>query len=207
MKEPTVAGVAEPLDPESLMRMDLATLEQLRASFEDEQRALRLELAPLQARMGDLNRRQEVILTELRRRERQQQLVRRRRVRTEVQEGQAPSILDLVEAQAPPAFGEPPFSALEFLLATGGVVALGYPGSRVPTLQMTDGSRVSTVADLAEARQLYQLGWEFGVPARKGIRVHTPGTRLERLLEPKDCFVRPKEAALPPPSRAATGDG
>jgi hypothetical protein len=206
MEESTVGAPAAPLEPESLMGMDLPTLEELRAAFEEEQRTLRLELAPLQARMADLNRRQEVVMTELRRRERQRQLAQRRRVRTEVQEGQAPSILQLVEAQDPPPYGEPPFSALEFLLSTGGVVALGYPGSKTPTLQMTDGSRVSTVADLAEARRLYQLGWDFGVPARKGVRVHTPGTRLERLLEPESCFVRPREATPPPPPRSPAED-
>jgi hypothetical protein len=76
------------------------------------------------------------------------------------------------------------------LLESGGQVALGYPGSRTPSLQMTDGSAISTVTTLAEARELYRLGWEIGVPARPGVRVHTPGTRLERLLDPDKCFVR-----------------
>jgi hypothetical protein len=108
--------------------------------------------------------------------------------------GQAPSLSQLVEAAEVPDFGEPSFAELTFLLESGGEVALGYPGSRTPSLQMTDGSATSTVTTLAEARDLYRQGWEIGVPARRGVRVHTPGTRLERLLDPDKCFVRPAAA-------------
>lgn len=186
-----------PSELDDLGSLDEAEVANMQAELEAAERALRVAMAPLQARLAELNRRRGVLATELRRRERQRHLAERRRVRSEVAEGQAPSLLRLVEAAEPPVFGELPFSGLEFLLDTGGVVALGYPGSRAPTLQMTDGSAVATVADLAEARRLYQLGWDFGVPQRAGVRVHTPGTRLERLLDPDRCFVRPRPPAEP----------
>ncbi|MFZ0168028.1 MAG: hypothetical protein WAL64_01245 [Candidatus Dormiibacterota bacterium] len=119
-------------------------------------------------------------------------------MRTQVSEGEAPSLGQLVEMAELPPFGEPSFADLTFLLESGGEVALGYPGSRVPSLQMTDGSATSTVTTLAEARDLYRQGWEIGVPARRGVRVHTPGTRLERLLDPDKCFVRPASAGGAP---------
>lgn len=193
---------------DDLSGLDEAQLQRIQAELAASERALRVEMAPLQARMAELNRRQELLATELRRRERQRHLAERRRVRADVQEGQALSLLRLVEAAEPPPFGELPFAELEFLLETGGVVALGYPGSRSPTLQMTDGSRVETVADLASARRLYQSGWDFGVAARKGVRVHTPGTRLERLLDPDRCFVRPRpKGDLPHPAERPSPGG
>ena len=155
--------------------------------------AVRRRLAPLQAELGGLTAARGRIATERRRRERLAQMRQRQEVRTEVRAGAAPSLLEAVSAPDPPAFGEPAFSALEFLLETGGVVRLGYPGSKTQTLQMTDGSSATQVSDLAEARRLYHLGWEFGVPARPGVRVHTPGTRLERLLAAERCFLRAKE--------------
>ncbi|HUY55740.1 MAG TPA: hypothetical protein VMV23_11360 [Candidatus Nanopelagicaceae bacterium] len=188
---------SEPLDPARLAALTELELTELVAAMDDAERQLRRDLAPLQTRLADLAKRQAVVATERRRRERQQQLARRREIREQVKEGQAPSLRDLVEAAEPPEFGEPSLADLEFLLETGGAVALGYPGARVASLQMTDGSAVATATDLGEVRRLYGQGWEFGVPARSGVRVHTPGTRLERLLEPERCFVRAKPASGP----------
>lgn len=166
-------------------------LEQLVQLVESAEHRLRDQMAPFQLRLTKLAKDAAVVQTEVRRRERQRHIQARKEVRTQVSEGQAPSLGQLVEAAEPPQFGEPSFSDLTFLLESGGEVALGYPGSRVPSLQMTDGSATSTVTTLAEARELYRQGWEIGAPARRGVRVHTPGTRLERLLDPDKCFVRP----------------
>ncbi|MGC2207495.1 MAG: hypothetical protein WA724_06525 [Candidatus Dormiibacterota bacterium] len=166
------------------------TLEQLVQMVESAERELRDQMAPFQLRLAKLAKDAAVVQTEVRRRERQRHIQARKEVRTQVTEGQAPSLGQLVEMAEPPPFGEPSFADLTFLLESGGEVALGYPGSRVPSLQMTDGSATSTVTTLAEARDLYRQGWEIGVPARRGVRVHTPGTRLERLLDPDKCFVR-----------------
>lgn len=185
--DPLEWPVDDQLGPLSQARIDLLDdqLERLEAE-------LHREMAPMQERLRHLQGRRALIATERRRRERQVHMQRRRRVREEVAGGATPSLLSVVSAPEPPEFGELPFSELELLLETGGAVALGYPGAKLPTLQMNDGSTTATISDLAEARRLYQMGWEFGVPARGGIRVHTPGTRLERLLDPDRCFVRPR---------------
>ncbi len=157
-----------------------------------QERELRQRMAPLQRELTDLHEELAVLDTEQRRRERQRQIAERRQVREQVKEGEAPSLAQLLESPEVPEFGEPEFSQLTFLLATGGEVSLGYPGAKSPSLQMTDGKTVTSVSSLAEARRRFGDGWEVGVPARRGVRVHTPGTRLERLLAPEDCFVRAK---------------
>ncbi len=184
---PPPGGAAAPL--EQLSEEELAARDVELSRLEAE---VRRRLAPLQAELGTYTAERGRIATERRRRERQAQMRKRQEVRSEVREGAAPSLLEAVSSREPPAFGERPFSELEFLLDTGGVVRLGYPGSKTETLQMTDGRDTAQVSDLAEARRLYRLGWEFGVPARPGVRVHTPGTRLERLLAAERCFVRPR---------------
>lgn len=171
-----------------------AQLQALVAMVDAAERRIREEMAPFQRRLHRLTRDGAAVQTEVRRRERQQHIQKRKQVRDQVKEGAAPSLAGLIEAPDPPSFGEPAFSELSFLLESGGEVALGYPGSRTPTLQMTDGSAISQVTTLAEARDLFRQGWEIGVPARRGVRVHTPGTRLERLLDPDACFVRPPQA-------------
>jgi len=176
------------------------------------ERELRIEMEPLRDRERELAGKMALLATEFRRRDRQRQLAKRREVRSQVQAGEAPSIQQLVESADPTDLEPGEFDELDFLLETGGVIALGYPGSRVPTLQMTDGGAVATVSSLAEARRRYQLGWDFGVPARRGVRVHTPGTRLERLLEPDKCFVRARQRTGAGPSQvsdpgATTADG
>ena len=165
-------------------------LQQLVQMVETAERRIRDQMAPFQLRLTRLAKDAAAVQTEVRRRERQRHIQARKEVREQVKEGEAPSLAQVVEAEEPPPFGEPAFSELSFLLESGGQVALGYPGSRTPSLQMTDGSAISAVTTLAEARELYRLGWEIGVPARPGVRVHTPGTRLERLLDPDKCFVR-----------------
>lgn len=177
--------------PEDFSGLSDEQLQQLVEQVESAERWIREQMAPFQLRLTRLAQDSAAVRTEVRRRDRQRHIQSRKEVRDQVKEGEAPSLAQLVEADSPPSFGEPPFSELSFLLDSGGEVALGYPGSRTPSLQMTDGSAITAVTTLAEARQLYRQGWEIGVPARRGVRVHTPGTRLERLLDPENCFVRP----------------
>ncbi len=183
---------------EELARLPQERLTALEQELRAAERRLLQEMAPYQARLGRLRQDGALLQTEQRRRQRQRQIQSRQEVRSQVRQGEAPSLAELVAAPEPPPFGEPAFAELTFLLETGGEVALGYPGSGAAVLQMTDGREVEAVPDLARARQLYRQGWDFGVPARRGVRVHTPGTRLERLLEPEKCFARPRSAEPAP---------
>lgn len=179
--------------PEELAALDEEQLQRLVQSLGELERGIREQMAPFQRQLTRLAQDSALLATESRRRERQRHLQQRRQVRDQVKEGEAPSLAQLLAMPEPPSFGEPPLAELSFLLGTGGEVALGYPGSQSPSLQMTDGKAVATVTSLGQARELYRQGWECGVPARRGVRVHTPGTRLEKLLSDEECFVRPKK--------------
>jgi len=155
------------------------------------ERAIRAEMAPFEARLQELRQVQERLRTEERRRQRQRHIATRQAVRSAVRTGTAPSLEEALEAPQPLFPGDAPFTAFRFLLETGGEVALGYPAAREPALQMTDGTRSERVTSLSQARARHAEGWECGVPQRPGVRVHTPGTRLERLLPADRCFLEP----------------
>jgi len=184
------APPAPPGIPDALEPLDDAALDALADAWRAAERAVRAAMAPYEERLTAVRAGLGRIATERRRRERQRHIRSRQAVRTEVRQGSAPSLEQVLSAAEPLLPDASALGDLQVLLDTGGEVALGYPGTRTPVLPMTDGSTVRSVMDLGEARRLFQEGWEVGVPARPGVRVHTPGTRLERLLEVGRCFVR-----------------
>ena len=95
------------------------TLEQLVQMVESAERELRDQMAPFQLRLAKLAKDAAVVQTEVRRRERQRHIQARREVRTQVSEGEAPSLGQLVEMAELPPFGEPSFADLTFLLESG----------------------------------------------------------------------------------------
>jgi len=181
--------------PTTLEAVDEPELGALALAWGAAERAVRSEMAPLEARLAAVRAGLGRLATERRRRDRQQHIASRQAVRTEVRTGTAPSLEQVLASPIPLLDDQQPLAELQFLLDTGGEVALGYPGARVPALQMTDGTSTRSVTTLEEARRLHREGWEVGVPARPGVRVHTPGTRLERLLEVGRCFVRTRPPA------------
>jgi hypothetical protein len=60
---------------------------------------------------------------------------------------------------------------------------------------------VAQARDLVAAAELYEAGWELGSPGRPGVRVHFPGTRLERLESPDDVFARARERPAEDPPK------
>jgi hypothetical protein len=97
--------------------------------------------------------------------------------------GELPTFAQLVaEAEA----GS--FDDYGYHLKTGGEVRLGFPGAKA-SVAFTDGRQVVQARDLAQAAELYAAGWELGTPGRPGLRVHFPGTRQERLVDPEEVFV------------------
>ena len=150
--------------------------------------AVRDQMRPLEQQLAALRGERDVLMTELRRRERGQHRTSRADLKAAMREGRFPSVADLV------AEGEP--DALErfvYNLKTGGEVKLGYPGARAQSLTFTDGVKVAQATDLGQAGRLYLAGWELGSPGRPGVRVHFPGTRQERLVPADEVFARPAE--------------
>jgi hypothetical protein len=170
------------------MGIMVAALEELEAA-EIERRVaeIRERMRPLERDLAALRAERDVLLTELRRRERRAQMQSRADLKTAMKEGRFPTVTDLVAAS-----DEGSFNDFVFNLKTGGEVRLGFPGARAQTLGFTDGKQAAQAHDLAEAARYYAAGWELGSPGRPGVRVHFPGTRQEKLAEASEVFARPR---------------
>ncbi len=149
--------------------------------------ALRAQMRPVEDELTALRARRDVLLTEVRRRQRMAHRTTRADLKAAMREGRYPTIGELVAGSDGGALEEYVYN-----LKTGGEVRLGFPGARAQSLTFTDGVRVAHAQDLAHAAQLYTAGWELGSPGRPGVRVHFPGTRQERLVLPDEVFARPR---------------
>jgi hypothetical protein len=146
---------------------------------------VRGRMRPVEQQLAELRAERDVLLTELRRRERLALRERRAGVREAVRAGDLPTLADLVAGTDAGTLEN-----YRYHLKTGGEVSLGFPGAR-PALTFTDGRQAVQARDLARAAELYAAGWELGSPGRPGVRVHFPGTRQERLVDPGEVHVRP----------------
>ncbi len=146
---------------------------------------VRERMRPVESQLSELRAEREVLLTELRRRERLAQRERRAGLREAMKAGELPTLAELVATADGGSL-----DGYRYHLKTGGEVRLGFPGAR-PSLAFTDGKRVAQARDLAQAAELYAAGWELGSPGRPGARVHFSGTRQERLVDPNEVHVSP----------------
>lgn len=146
---------------------------------------VRARMRPVEQQLAELRGERDVLLTELRRRERLAQRERRAGLKQAMRAGELPTLGRLVATSETGSLED-----YRYHLKTGGEVRLGFPGTR-PSLAFTDGRRLAQAHDLAQAAELYAAGWELGSPGRPGVRVHFAGTRQERLVDPEDLHVRP----------------
>jgi hypothetical protein len=144
---------------------------------------VRARMRPIEQRLTELRAERDVLMTERRRRERLAHRERRAGVRDAVRAGELPTVAQLVASA-----DEGSFEDYRYNLKTGGEVRLGFPGAR-PAVGFTDGRQVAQARDFAQAADLYAAGWELGSPGRPGLRVHFPGTRQEKLVDPDDVYA------------------
>ena len=170
--------------PDDLSALDQAELERRVGGIRERMRPLEQDLAALRAE-------RDVLLTEVRRRERGEHRASRADLKAGMKEGKFPTVMELVAGSDAGAL-----DGYVFNLKTGGEVRLGFPGARSQSLTFTDGVKTAQATDLAKAAELYQAGWELGSPGRPGVRVHFPGTRQERLISQNDVYARPGDRAL-----------
>ncbi|HEY8634721.1 MAG TPA: hypothetical protein VIO34_07155 [Candidatus Dormibacteraeota bacterium] len=163
---------------DELSALDPVELERRVAELRERMRPLERDLAAIRAE-------RDVLLTELRRRERLANRLSRADVKSAMKEGRVPSIADLVAAVDDGSLDEYVYN-----VKTGGEVLLGFPGARSQSLSFTDGVKAAQAKDFAEASRLYAAGWELGSPGRPGVRIHFPGTRQERLASADEVFGR-----------------
>jgi hypothetical protein len=166
--------------PEDLAGLDDEDLERRIAE-------VRAQMRPLDEELGKLRTQRDVLLTEVRRRDRGAHREARAELKAEMKAGRFPTIAELVAGSRDGALDD-----FVFNLKTGGEVRLGFPGARSQTLAFTDGAQTAQAKDLAEAARLFDAGWELGSPGRPGVRVHFPGTRQERLAPADEVFARPR---------------
>ncbi len=168
------------------MEDDLTLVEA--AELERRVTALREQMKPLESELGSLRGRRDVLLTELRRRQRLAQRTSRADLKAAMRQGTYPTVGELVAGADSGSLDDYLFN-----LKTGGEVRLGFPGARSQSVTFTDGVRIAHATDLAHAARLYAAGWELGSPGRPGVRVHFPNTRQERLISPDEVYARPGE--------------
>lgn len=166
---------------EDLGSLDAVELERRVAEVRERMRPVEKDLSTLRAE-------RDLLLTELRRRERLSHRLSRADVKAAMKEGRFPSIADLIAAVDSGSLDE-----YVYHLKTGGEVILGFPGARSQTITLTDGVQAANARDFGEVARLYAAGWELGSPGRPGVRVHFPGTRQERLATPDELFARHRE--------------
>ncbi len=167
--------------PEDLGSLEGEELERRVAAIRDGMRPLEQDLAALRGE-------RDVLLTELRRRERSAHRTSRADLKAAMKEGQFPTVAELVAGSDAGSLEDYVFN-----LKTGGEVKLGFPGARLQSVTFTDGAQTAQAHDLAQAAELYVAGWELGSPGRPGVRVHFPGTRQERLVAPNEVYARPRD--------------
>jgi hypothetical protein len=168
---------------EDLSVFDVAELERRAGQIRDRMRPLEHDLAALRTE-------RDVLLTEIRRRERGAHRASRADLKAGMKEGKFPTVGELVAGSDGGTLDEYVFN-----LKTGGEVRLGFPGARQQSLTFTDGAKTAQATDLVQAAELYAAGWELGSPGRPGVRVHFPGTRQERLIPANEVYARPGDRA------------
>lgn len=172
------------------MAQDLSDLEG--AELERRVAEVRDRMRPVERELQLLRGERDVLLTEVRRRDRNAHRDSRADLKAAMKAGRFPNVVELVEGADSGVLDDYVFN-----LKTGGEVRLGFPGARSQSLSLTDGIQVAQAKDLGEAARLYAAGWELGSPGRPGVRVHFPGTRQERLAAPDEVFGRPRDQAQP----------
>jgi hypothetical protein len=171
------------------MSDDLSALDE--AGLKRRIEGIREGMRPLELNLAALRAERDVLLTELRRRERGAHRASRAGLKAGMKEGKFPTVAELVAGS-----DTGPLDDYVFNLQTGGEVRLGFPGARAQSLTFTDGAKTTQATDLAQAAELYAAGWELGSPGRPGVRVHFPGTRQERLVASNEVYARPGDRAL-----------
>ena len=122
---------------EDLSSLDAAELERRVAGVRERMRPLEQDLAALRVE-------RDVLLTEIRRRERSTQRISRSDLKAAMKEGKLPTVAELVAGSDSGSFDDYGFN-----LKTGGAVRLGFPGARSQSLAFTDGVKTAQAADLA----------------------------------------------------------
>jgi len=149
--------------------------------------------APLQQELAVIQGEVDRIRTELRRRERMEQLGHRRAVREELAAGNLAGLVEVVSGAVDPG-GTGVLDDYRFLRESATEVRLGYASSSHMSLSFSDGTATEEADNLGSARELYARGWEFGTPQARGVRVYAAGTRAERVVPATEIHLAARDS-------------
>ncbi len=166
--------------------LDQATDEELAARV----RELMAEMAPLEEALGRLRLQIQQVASEQKRRERAQHLKSRMQLRTTLAQGQMPTLQQIAESANDLVPAGAALKDLRFFRDSGTVIGLGYATGREPTVWMTNGSSTVALKTIAEIRDRYVEGWDFGTAAHPGVRIHIPNSRTEKIVAATEVFLR-----------------
>lgn len=176
------------VDPAQLRELDGAGLDGLEASLRETERGTVLAISPYEQVLREIRSRLAEIATEVRRRERSAQVSQRATVRELAKSGGMPSLAALLTAADFPFADDAQLEATRAYLSTGGEVGFGF-ATRAGAITFTDGRRQKQARTWGEARAFFDDGWEPGSPGIPGVRVHLPGSRVERVVPVDDVVV------------------
>lgn len=178
----------ERADPDSLKALDANGLTSLEDSLRQVERSTVQAMSPYEQTLREVRSRLAELATEVRRRERAAQVTRRATVRELARSGGMPALAAVLGAAESPFGAGTQLSATRAYLATGGEVGFGF-ATRAGAIAFTDGRRQQQARTWDEARALFDEGWEPGTPGVPGVRVHLPGSRVERVVSADDVVV------------------
>src|SRR5437764_5203002 len=153
-------------------------------------REIMAEMAPLEEALGRLRAQIQQLVSEQKKRERSQHLKARMQVRTTVAQGQMPTLQQVAESSNDLVPAEASLASLGFFRDSGTEVGLGYATAREPTVWMTNGSSTVAVKTIAEIRSHYVDGRAFGPAQHRGVRIHIPNSRTEKIVQASEVFIR-----------------
>lgn len=175
------------IEPDRLAELDDPKLDEALAEIAAAERATQAAMAPHQAQLRELRARSGEISTERRRRDRARQIATRAQVRERARSGEMPSLAEAlaIDGMVPDTT---PLADVPLFLRTGGQVRLGY-ATRPGPISLTDGRQNRSATTWGQVRDLYAAGWEVGSAGVPGVRVHVPGSRVERVVEATDVVL------------------
>src|SRR5258708_37226706 len=130
---------------------DLSVLDE--AELERRVEGIRERMRPLEGGLAALRAERDVLLTEIRRRDRGAHRASRADLKAGMKEGKFPTVAELGAGSDAGALDDYLFN-----LKTGGEVRLGFPGARSQTLAFTDGVKTAPATDLPQPPALSPPG-------------------------------------------------
>ena len=181
------------VDAEALKALEEPDLDGVERDLRAAERATVAAMSPWDRQLREIRARLAELSTERRRRERAAHIAQRSSVREMAKSGTMPTLAEALAAPDDLYDAATPLTSVKVFLKTGGAVGFGF-ATRPGTIAFTDGRRQQQAKTWGEARQLAAAGWEAGNVGIPGVRIHLPGSRVERVVGADEVVVEASAA-------------